>query len=66
VHRGDRVVTASGGLDVVAIPPGLAVGRVDRVGFNDDRSEKTLVIEPAADLHALTYVTVLLCDDDCS
>src|SRR4051812_32768278 len=41
VHRGDRVVTASGGLDVVAIPPGLAVGRVDRVGFNDDRSEKT-------------------------
>jgi rod shape-determining protein MreC len=66
VRRGDRVVTASGGLDGAAIPPSLPVGRVDRVGFTDDRTEKTLVIEPAADLHALTYVTVLLCDDDCS
>jgi rod shape-determining protein MreC len=66
VQRGDRVVTASGGLDGAAIPPSLAVGRVDRVGFTDDRTEKTLVIDPAADLHALTYVTVLLCDDDCS
>jgi rod shape-determining protein MreC len=66
VRRGDRIVTASGDFEGAAIPPRLPVGRVDRVGFTDDRTEKTLVIEPAADLHALSFVTVLLCDDDCS
>jgi len=65
VRRGNSVVTASG-LEGAAIPPSLPVGRVERVGVTDDRTEKTLVIEPAADLRALTYVTVLLCDDDCS
>jgi rod shape-determining protein MreC len=64
VRRGDSVVTTSG-LQDAALPPAIPVGRVERVGLTDDRSEQTLVIDPIADLRALTYVTVLLCDDDC-
>jgi rod shape-determining protein MreC len=65
VRRGDGVVTTSG-LQDAALPPAIPVGRVERVGLTDDRTERTLVIEPVADLRALTFVAVLLCDDDCS
>jgi rod shape-determining protein MreC len=65
VRRGDAVVTTSGVLDA-AVPPSIPVGRVERVGVTDDRTEQTLVIDPIADLRALTFVSVLLCDDDCS
>jgi rod shape-determining protein MreC len=65
VRRGDEVVTAAA-LEDRTIPPGIPVGRVDRVGETDDRTEQTLVIEPYADLRSLSFVSVLLCDDDCS
>ena len=65
MRRGDSVVTTSG-LQDSAIPPSIPVGRVERVGVTDDRAEQTLVIDPAADLGSLTFVAVLLCDDDCS
>ena len=65
VQRGDSVVTTAA-LDDKSIPPSIPVGKVERVGVTDDRTEKTLVIEPVADLRSLSYVTVLVCDDDCS
>jgi rod shape-determining protein MreC len=65
VRRGDSVVTTSGALGAT-LPPSIPVGRVERVGTTDDRTEKTLVIDPVADLRALTFVSVLLCDDDCA
>ena len=65
VRRGDPVVTAAA-LEDRSIPPVIPVGRVERVGVTDDRTEQTLVIEPVADLRALSFVSVLLCDDDCS
>jgi cell shape-determining protein MreC len=65
VRRGDAVVTAAA-LEDRSIPPAIPVGRVERVGETDDRTERTLVIEPLADLRSLSFVSVLLCDDDCS
>jgi rod shape-determining protein MreC len=65
VQRGHSVVTTAA-LDDKSIPPSIPVGRVERVGVTDDGTEKTLVIEPVADLRSLSYVTVLVCDDDCS
>lgn len=65
VRRGDAVVTAAA-LEDRSIPPAVPVGRVERVGVTDDRTEQTLVIEPVADLRALSFVSVLMCDDDCS
>ena len=65
VRRGDSVVTTAA-LEDSTIPPSIPVGRVERVGVTDDRTESTLVIEPVADLRALSFVTVLLCDNDCS
>jgi len=64
VKRGDAVITS--GLEGSAFPPDLPVGRVRSVGRTADRTEKTLVLEPAADLRGLGYVTVLLCDENCS
>lgn len=64
VKRGDAVITS--GLEGSAFPPDLPVGRVRSVGRTADRTEKTLVLEPAADLRGLAYVTVLLCDENCS
>ena len=59
VRRGDGVVTASGARGPVH-PADVPVGRVERVGVTDDRTEQTLVIEPVADLRALSFVSVLL------
>jgi len=47
-------------------PPDVAVGRVTATRFTEDRTEMVLTIKPVADLRALTFVSVLLCDDDCS
>jgi len=64
VKRGDAVITS--GLEGSAYPPDVPVGKVRSVGRTADRTEKTLVIDPAADLRGLSYVTVLLCDENCS
>lgn len=64
VRRGDAVVTS--GNEDSPFPAGVIVGRVQSVGFTSDRGEKTLVVDPNADLSALTYVTVLLCDTNCT
>lgn len=64
VNRGDDVITS--GLQDSSLPPDINVGRVIAIGFTDDRTEKTLVLEPAANLRGLTYVTVLLCDENCT
>jgi len=64
VTRGDAVVT-SGQVDS-PFPPGLPVGRVVSAGLTSDRTAKNLVVHPAADLRALTYVTVYLCDQNCA
>ena len=50
------MVTAAA-LEDRSIPPAIPVGRVERVGVTDDRTEQTLVIEPVADLRSLSYVT---------
>ncbi len=64
VKRGDAVITS--GLEGSAFPPDLPVGRVRSVGRTADRTEKTLVLDPAANLSGLSYLTVLLCDENCS
>lgn len=63
-ERGDEVVTS--GLDRSAYPRGIPVGRVESSKPTDDLTEKSVVIEPSADLDGLSYVVVLLCTDDCS
>ena len=64
VKRGDAVVTS--GAVGSPFPPDVAVGRVTATRFTEDRTEMVLTIKPVADLRALTFVSVLLCDDDCS
>jgi rod shape-determining protein MreC len=64
VERGDDVVTS--GVDGSAYPRNIAVGTVESVAYTEDRTERTLVIEPSADLDGLSYVVVLLCTDDCA
>lgn len=63
VERGDVLVTS--GFDRSNYPANIPVGTVLSVGLTADRTERTLTLEPAADLHALRFVTVLLCDEDC-
>lgn len=63
-RRGDTVIT-SGEIDS-PFPPGVQVGTVTAVANTEDQTEKVLTVEPVADLESLTYVTVLLCDVDCS
>lgn len=64
VRRGEAVVTS--GLDRSPFPGDVPVGRVRSVRQTDDRTEQEITITPAADLDGLTYVTVLLCDNDCN
>lgn len=63
VQRGDAVVTS--GVERSSYPGGIPVGRVLDVAETEDRIEQTLEIEPSADLDGLSYVVVLLCDEDC-
>ena len=63
VRRGDSIVTS--GQEQSPFPPDVAVGKVLSVGLTADRVDHTLVIQPIADLRALTYVSVLLCDTNC-
>lgn len=63
VTRGAAVVTS--GVERSDYPGGIPVGRVLEVGETEDRTEQTLEIEPSADLDGLSYVVVLLCDEDC-
>ncbi len=63
VERGEALVTS--GTPDSDYPPGIPVGRVLSVGRTADRTERTLVIEPAASLEGLRFVAVLLCDQDC-
>lgn len=63
VVRGEAVVTS--GYDRSSYPGGLPVGTVASVGRTSDQTEQTVVIEPSANLDGLSYVVVLLCDQDC-
>lgn len=63
VERGDDVVTS--GYEISDYPGNVPVGSVLSVGRTTDQTEQTLVIEPSADLDALRFVSVLLCDQDC-
>lgn len=63
VKRGDAVVTS--GVERSDYPGGIPVGRVLDVRPTPDRTEQILEIEPTADLDGLSYVVVLLCDEDC-
>jgi rod shape-determining protein MreC len=63
VKRGDVLVTS--GFDRSSYPANIPVGTILEVGYTADRTERTLTLEPAADLQALRFVTVLLCDQDC-
>lgn len=64
VRRGEFLVTS--GQSESPFPPDVPVGRVLSVGTTADRVDHTLVVRPIADLRALTYVSVLLCDNNCS
>jgi rod shape-determining protein MreC len=63
VQRGDALVTS--GFDRSSYPASIPVGTVLRVRPTEDGVEQTLEVEPAADLEALRFVVVLLCDEDC-
>lgn len=63
VEKGDLIVT-SGQVDS-PIPPDIPVGTVKSVALTADQVDKTLVVEPLADLGSLTFVSVLLCDRNC-
>lgn len=63
VSAGEVLVTS--GLDRSNYPGGIPVGTVLDVRPTDDQIEQILEVEPAADLEALRYVVVLLCDEDC-
>jgi rod shape-determining protein MreC len=65
VERGEDVVTS--GFDERSSYPGnIPVGTVLSVGLSADRTQQTLVLEPAVDLEGLSYVVVLLCDEGCA
>lgn len=64
VQRGDGVVTS--GLDGSAYPPLIPVGTVESRRLSEDRTEQIVTVEPSADLDGLSFVVVLLCDEDCS
>lgn len=63
VERGESVVTS--GSDRSPYPGGIPVGTVESVARTGDAVEKTLVIEPIANLDG-RYVVVLLCDEACT
>jgi len=63
-RRGDAVVTS--GEQGSPFPPGVNVGIVKSTAQTADRTELILTVTPVANLRALTYVSVLLCDEDCS
>lgn len=58
VEEGDAVITS--GIQRSSFPPDVPVGRVAEVGLTEDETERTLVVEPLADLDFLTYVKVML------
>jgi len=64
VKRGDAIVTS--GEQGSPFPPDVNVGRVTSISKTADRTERVLTVQPLANLRGLTYVTVLLCDEDCS
>lgn len=64
VERDDDVVTS--GLDRSTYPANIPVGRVESIDPTNDLTERSLLIEPYADLDGLSYVAVLLCTDDCT
>ena len=64
VSRGDDLITS--GLPNSSLPRDVNVGRVVSIGVTSDRTEQTLVLEPAANLRGLSYVTVLLCAESCT
>jgi rod shape-determining protein MreC len=64
VERGDGVVTS--GLDGSAYPPLIPVGTVASRRLSEDRTEQIVTVEPSADLDGLSFVVILLCDEDCS
>lgn len=63
VERGDTLVTS--GLERSNYPAGIPVGTVLDVRPTTDQVEQALNVEPAADLDAVRFVIVLLCDEDC-
>ncbi len=63
VARGEALVTS--GLDRSSYPAGIPVGTVLDVQPTGDQIEQALDVDPAADLEAVRFVIVLLCDEDC-
>ncbi|HYI62038.1 MAG TPA: rod shape-determining protein MreC [Acidimicrobiales bacterium] len=63
VERGEDLVTS--GLERSNYPAGIPVGTVIDVQPTEDQVEQALNVEPAADLDAVRFVIVLLCDENC-
>ena len=62
VREGDRITTA--GTSPTAkhpslYPPGILIGRVERIELGDGPLDRTIHVEPAADLRRLDFVQVL-------
>lgn len=57
---GGQVVTS--GVDRSRYPPGIPVGTVSAIDFDDARLEQLLTVEPSANAYNLSFVTVLLYD----
>jgi len=60
VAVGDQVVTS--GVDRSRYPPGIPIGTVARVDFDEARLLQLLTVEPSANPDNLSFVTVLLYD----
>ena len=60
VAVGDEVVTS--GVDRSRYPPGIPIGTVTRIEFDEARLLQVLIVEPSADTDNLSFVTVLLYD----
>jgi rod shape-determining protein MreC len=58
VSVGDAVVTS--GIDTSLAPADIPVGRVSSVRRSPGSFQLDILVEPAADLDSLTFVTVLL------
>lgn len=62
VKKGDVVTTS--GVERSAFPPDIPVGRVTEVRPTADQAERSLVIEPAADVSGLGHVKVVMWEND--
>lgn len=60
VDEGDEVVTS--GVDRSRYPPGIPVGTVSAIDYDEARLLQVLTVEPSANTDNLSFVTVLLYD----